>query len=166
VVLARNFANGLSGNITYSYNDLRIDDNDGLGEYDGDDSRPHFFSVGGSWEISEHWLLSARMKWASGLPIDDFIIHDDVLAPGEPLRYSKEEITRNTLRADDYYALNMRVDYRRPLGWLDFVAFLDVINVIGGVGASPPEFNPRNGLNVPDEEEALPIFGLILEKNW
>jgi hypothetical protein len=46
------------------------------------------------------------------------------------------------------------------------VAFLDVINVIGGVGASPPEFNPRSGLNVPDEEEALPIFGLILEKNW
>ena len=166
VVLARNFANGLSGNITYSYNDLRIDDNDGRGEYDGDDNRPHFFSVGGSWEITERWLLSARMKWASGLPIDDFIIHDDVLAPGVPLRYSKEEIARNTLRADDYYALNMRVDYRLPLGWLDFVAFLDVINVIGGVGATAPEFNPRNGLNVPDEEEALPLFGLILEKNW
>jgi hypothetical protein len=166
VVLARNFANGLSGNITYSYNDLRIDDNDGRGEYDGDNNRPHFFSVGGSWEINERWLLSARVKWASGLPIDDFIIHDDVLAPGEPLRDSKEQTTPNSLRADDYYALNMRVDYRRPLGWLDLVAFLDVINVIGGVGASPPEFNPRTGLNVPDEEEALPIFGLILEKNW
>lgn len=166
VVLARSFANGLSGNITYSYNDLRIDDNDGLGEYDGDNNRPHFFSAGGSWEINEHWQLSGRMKWASGLPIDDFIIHDDVLGPGEPPRYSRERTTRNALRADDYYALNLRVDYRRPLGWLDFVAFLDVINVIGGVGASPPEFNPRTGLNVPDEEEALPLFGLILEKNW
>ncbi len=166
VVLARNFANGLSGNITYSYNDLRIDDNDGRGEYDGDNNRPHFFSVGGSWEINEHWLLSARMKWASGLPDDDFIVHDDVLGPGEPLRYSKERTTRNSLRADDYYALNLRVDYRRPLGWLDLVFFLDVINVIGGDGASPPEFNPRTGLNVEDEEEALPLFGLILEKNW
>lgn len=166
VVLARNFANGLSGNITYSYNDLRIDDNDGTPEYDGDSNRPHFFSVGGGWEISEHWLLSARMKWASGLPDDDFVVHDDVLAPGGPLRYSKELTTTNTLRADDYYALNLRVDYRRPLGWLDFVAFLDVINVIGGDGASPDEFNPRTGLNVADEEEALPLFGLILEKNW
>jgi hypothetical protein len=106
------------------------------------------------------------MKWASGLPDDDFVVHDDVLSPGGPLRYSKELTTTNTLRADDYYALNLRVDYRRPLGWLDFVAFLDVINVLGGKGASPPEFNPRNGLNVPDEEEALPLFGLILEKNW
>jgi len=167
MVLARNFANGLSGNITYSYNDLRIDENDGLGEYDGDDNRPHFFSVGGSWEISKSWLLSARMKWASGLPIDDFITHDDVLGPDGPLlRYSKEQTTRNALRSDDYYALNLRVDYRRPIGRLDFVAFLDVINVLGGKGASPPEFNPRNGRNVPDEEEALPIIGLILEKNW
>jgi hypothetical protein len=166
VVLARNFANGLSGNITYSYNDLRIDDNDGRGEYDGDDNRPHFFSVGASWEINERWLLSARMKWASGLPDDDFVVHDDVLGPGGPLRYSKERTTTNTLRADDYYALNLRVDYRRPLGWLDLVVFLDVINVIGGDGASPPEFNPRTGLNVEDEEEALPIIGLILEKNW
>ena len=86
VVLARNFDNGLSGNITYSYNDLRIDDNDGLGEYDGDENRPHFFSVGGSWEISKRWLLSTRMKWASGLPDDDFIVHDDVLGTGGPLR--------------------------------------------------------------------------------
>ena len=166
VVLARKFDNGLSGNITYSYNDLRIDDNDGSGEYDGDNSRPHFFSIGGSWEINERWLLSARMKWASGQPIDDFIVHDDVLAPDEPLRFSKERTTRNTLRGDDYYALNVRVDYRRPLDWLDLVVFVDVINLLGGDGATPPEFNPRTGLDVEDEEEALPIFGLILEKNW
>jgi hypothetical protein len=166
MVLARKFADGLSGNITYSYNDLRIDNNDGRGEYDGDSNRPHFFSVGGNWEINERWLVSARVKWASGLPDDDFVVHDDVLGPGQPLRYSKELTTRNTLRADDYYALNLRVDYRRPLGWLDLIAFLDIINVIGGGGATPDEFNPRTGLIVTDEEEALPIIGLILEKNW
>ncbi len=166
VVLSRNFANGLSGNITYSYNDLRIDDNDGLGKYDGDENRPHFFSVGGSWEISRRWLLSTRMKWASGLPDDAFIVHDDVLGPGEPVRYSKELTTRNSLRADDYLALNLRVDYRRSFRWFEFVAFLDIINVVGGGGASPSEFNPRTGLNVPDEEEALPLIGLILERNW
>jgi lipopolysaccharide assembly outer membrane protein LptD (OstA) len=165
-VLARSFANGLSGNFTYSYNDLRIDNNDGFGKYDGDENRPHFFSVGGNWEISKRWLLSARMKWASGLPEDDFIVHDDVLGAGGPLRYSKELTTRNALRADDYLALNLRVDYRRSFRWFDLVTFLDIINVIGGGGASPSEFNPRTGLNVPDEEEALPLIGLILEKNW
>ncbi len=166
VVLTRRFADGIAGNITYSYNDLRLNDNDGLGEYDGDNSRPHFFSVGGSWEISERWLLSARWKWASGVPIDDFIVYEDVLGAGQPLRFSKELTTRNTLRADDFNALNLRVDYRRPLGPVNFVAFLDVINVIGGEGASPPEFNPRTGLDVVEEGEALPIIGLILEKNW
>lgn len=166
VVLARRFANGLSGNITYSFNDLRIDDNDGFGKYDGDENRPHFFSVGGSWEISKRWLLSTRVKWASGLPEDGFIIHDDVLGPGEPLRYSKELTTRNTLRADDYLAVNLRVDYRRSFRWFELVAFLDIINVVGGGGASPSEFNPRTGLNLPDEEEALPLIGLIFEKNW
>lgn len=166
VVLTRRFADGISGNIVYSYNDLRIDDNDGRGEYDGDNNRPHFFSIGGSWEISERWLVSARWKWASGVPEDDAIIYDDVLGPGEPLRYSKELITRNTLRGDDYQALNVRVDYRRPLGWVDLVAFLDVINVIGGEGAGPPEFNPRTGFDVAEDGEPLPIIGLIFEKNW
>ena len=166
VVLARSFANGLSGNITYSYNDLRIDDNDGLGKYDGDNNRPHFFSIGGSWEISKRWQLSTRMKWASGLPEDEFIVHDDVLGPGGPVRYSQELTTRNTRRGDDYFAVNLRVDYRRSFRWFELVAFLDIINVVGGGGASPSEFNPRTGLNVPDEEEALPLMGLIFEKNW
>jgi hypothetical protein len=166
VVLARRFANGLSGNITYSYNDLRIDDNDGLGKYDGDESRPHFVSIGGSWEIGKRWLLSTRVKWASGLPEDDFIIHDDVFGAGGPLRYSKELTTRNALRADDYFAVNLRVDYRRSFRWFELVTFLDIINMVGGRGAGPSEFNPRTGLNVPDEEEALPLIGVILERNW
>ena len=166
VVLTRKFADGLAGNIVYSYNDLRIDDNDGRGEYDGDNNRPHFFSVGGSWEINARWMVSARWKWASGRPDDASIIYADVLGDDQPLRYSKELTTRNTRRGDDYQALNLRVDYRRPLGWLDLVAFLDVINVVGGDGASPPEFNPRTGFDVTEDGEALPIIGLILEKNW
>ena len=167
VVLTRNFANGLSGNIVYSYNDLRIDDNDGLGEYDGDFSRPHFFSVGGLWEINDRWSISARWKYSSGRPRDDFIVFDNVLGDDEPLRFSQERTTRNTLRADDYQALNFRVDYRRPIfDTFELVTFLDVINVIGGDGASPPEFNPTTGMDVDEDGEPLPIIGLILEKNW
>jgi hypothetical protein len=166
VVLSRNFADGWFGNVVYSYNDARIDDNDGLGEHDADFSREHFFSIGGSWEITERWKVGARWKWATGRPTDDFIINSDVLGPGQPLRYSKELTDRNALRLDDYHSLNIRVDYRLPLGPVDLVAFLDVINLYGGPGGGSQEFDPRRGVIVEDEGEAFPIIGLIFERSW
>ena len=166
VVLSRRFSDGWFANIVYAYNDARIDDNDGLGEYDADFNRPHFFSVGGSWEISERWKVGARWKWASGRPTDDFIINEDVLGPGQPLRYSKELTRTNAQRLENYHSLNIRVDYRQPLGWVDLIAFIDVINVYGGPGANSQEFDPRNGINVVEENEAFPIFGLIFERAW
>ncbi len=166
VVLSRSFADGWFANATYSYNDARVDDNDGLGEYDADFNRPHFFSVGGSWEITDRWKVGARWKWASGRPTDAFVINEDVLGPGEPLRFSKELTRTNALRLEDYHSLNIRVDYRRPLGPVDLVAFLDVINVYGGPGANSLEFDPRRGVNVLDENDAFPIIGLIFERTW
>ena len=166
IVLTRRFDNGWFANATYSYNDIRIDDNDGLGEYDADNSRPHFFSIGGSWEISDRWKVGARWKYASGRPGDDFVIYEDVLAPAGPLRYGKELTAQNALRLDDYHSLNLRVDYRRSLGLVDVVAFLDVINVYGGPQGAPAEFDPRRGVNVVEDEEAFPIIGLIFERSW
>jgi hypothetical protein len=166
VVLSRSFADGWFGNVVYAYNDARIDNNDGLGAYDADFNREHFFSIGGSWEISARWKLGARWKWATGRPTDDFIINSDVLGPGQPLRYSKELTQQNALRLDDYHSLNIRVDYRRTLGPVDLVAFLDVINVYGGPGGGSQEFDPRRGVIVADEGEAFPIIGLIFERSW
>lgn len=166
VVLSRRFRNGWFANIVYAYNDARVDANDGLAEYDADFNRPHFFSVGGSWEISDRWKLGARWKWARGRPTDDFIIHEDVLGPGEPLRYSKELTRTNALRLEDYHSLNIRIDFRQPIGWVDLIAFIDVINVYGGPGANSLNFDPRNGINVVEENEAFPIFGLIFERAW
>lgn len=166
VVLSREFAGGWFANATYSYNDVQLNDNDGTGDYDADFNRPHFFTVGGTWEINERWKVGARWKYASGRPVDDFIINEDVLGPGEPLRFSKELTRRNALRLDDYHSLNIRVDYRRSLGFVDLVAFFDVINVYGGPGGGSQEFNPRAGVNVDEEEEAFPIIGIIFERTW
>jgi hypothetical protein len=166
VVLSRRFEDGWFGNVVYGYNDARIDDNDGFGEYDADFNREHFFSIGGSWEITERWKFGARWKWATGRPTDDFIINEDVLGPGQPLRFSKELTERNALRLDDSHSLNIRVDYRRALGPVDLVAFLDVINVYGGPGGGSQEFDPRRGVIVADEGEAFPIIGLIFERSW
>ena len=166
VVLSRSFADGWFGNVVYAYNDARIDEADGFGDYDADFNREHFFSIGGSWEITERWKLGTRWKWATGRPTDAFIINGDVLGAAQPLRYSKELTQRNALRLEDSHALNIRIDYRRTLGPIDLVTFLDVINVYGGPGGGSQEFDPRRGVIVADEGEAFPIFGLIFERSW
>lgn len=166
VVLSRSFENGWFGDVGYSWNDARLNDNDGFGDYDADFNREHFFTIGGSWEITQRWKVGARWKWATGRPTDGFIINSDVLGPGQPLRYSKELTDRNALRLDDYHSLNIRVDYRLPLGPIDLVAFLDVINLYGGPGGGSQEFDPRRGVIVEDEGEAFPIIGLIFERSW
>ncbi len=166
VVVSRFFDNGWSANATYSYNSARYDNNDGEGKFDADFNRPSFFSIGGSWEINERWKIGARWKWADGRPTDDFVINEDVLGPGNPLRFSKELITNNTLRLENYHSLNFRVDYRRTLGPVDLIAFLDVINAYGGPGANSQEFDPRRGVNVVEENEAFPIIGIIFERTW
>ncbi len=166
VVLTRRFGDGWFANATYSYNDTQINDNDGLGDYDADNSRPHFFSIGGSWEINQRWKVGARWKYASGRPSDDFIIYEDVLGPGQPLRYGKELTRQNALRLDDYHSLNIRVDYRRNIGPADVVAFVDVINVYGGPQGAPLEFDPRRGVNIDEDGDAFPLVGLIFERSW
>jgi hypothetical protein len=166
VVLSRRYSRGWSGSVVYAYNKARINDNDGVGDYDADFNREHFFSIGGSWQINERWKVAGRWKWAGGRPTDDFTINSDVLGPGQPLRYSKELTRRNALRLEDLHALNVRVDYRRNLGPVDLVGFLDVINVYGGPSGGSREFDPRRGVNVADKGEALPIIGLILERSW
>jgi hypothetical protein len=49
---------------------------------------------------------------------------------------------------------------------VDLVAFLDVINVYGGPDGGSQEFDPRRGVIIEDEGEALPIIGLIFERSW
>ena len=166
VVLARAFGNGWSANASYSYNRTRLDDNDGLGEYPADFSRTNFLGIGGRWEINERWQIAARWKYGTGRPTDSFVINSDVLGPGQPLRFSKALTARNAERLDDYHSLNLRIDYRRPLGPVDLVAFVDVINVYGGPSNSSREFDPRRGIIVDDDGEALPLIGLIFERSW
>jgi hypothetical protein len=58
------------------------------------------------------------------------------------------------------------VDYRRPLGPVDLIAFVDVINVYAGPNQTSEEFDPRRGINIEQENSSFPLFGLILERTW
>src|SRR5690606_4707124 len=79
---------GLYTTATYSYNDAVIDRKDGRGEVPADFSRKHVGTLGLTWEINDRWKVAVRYKYLSGRPDEEFIIHPDVLGPGEPLRYS------------------------------------------------------------------------------
>ncbi|MEO1319797.1 MAG: TonB-dependent receptor, partial [Pseudomonadota bacterium] len=148
------------------YNRNRIDDNNGRGSYRDNFAREHFFTVAARREINRRWQVAARWKFGTGRPDDAFIINDDVLGAGQPLRFSKEITARNAVDLENYHGLNLRVDNRSSLGGVDLVLFLDIINVYGGPIGQPPEFNPRTGRNVSEEDGAFPLIGIIFEKSW
>ena len=166
VVLTRRFAERWSADFVYSWNRYRVDDKDGRGEYDWDFNRAHFVSVGGRWEITDRWQIAARWKYGSGQPTYRYTAHADVLAPNLPVRYSQERFDLNVDRGDAFHSLDVRVDYRRPIGPVDLVLFLDVLNVYGGPAGLQPEFNILTGEIVDEEEETLPLIGFTVEYAW
>ncbi len=167
VVFNGSFGKGWRANLAYSYNDTELNDNDGAGDYPSDNNNEHLLSLGVSWEINDRWQIGARWEYASGRPFDDFVIHDDVLADlGGPTRYSREFTTNNTLRGSSFNTLDIRVDYRVPLGTFDFVAFLDLLNATGSTTTDELEFDPASGRLYQEDGEVFPFIGLILEKSW
>lgn len=166
VVLTRAFDNGFSADFVYSWNRYRVDDNDGRGEYNWDFNRVHFVALGGRWELNERWQIAARWRYGSGHPGERFITHADVLAPALPVRFSKEIIETNVGRSRAFNALDFRVDYRRPIGRLDLVFFLDVLNLNGGPAGLPDEFDVLTGQSIKEDEETLPLLGLTFEYSW
>lgn len=157
---------GLYATATYSYNDAKVDRKDGRGDVVDDFSRQHVATLGMTWEITDRWKVAARYKYLSGRPENAFIIHSDVLGPGEPLRYSQEITERNAGRKPGYGLLNARVDYRRAFGPIDVTAFLDVINVTAASSSDESEFDYRRGVVVKDDSEAEPLIGLRLDYAW
>lgn len=157
---------GIYATATYSYNDIVIDRRDGRGAVPADFSREHIATLGLTWEINDRWKIAGRYKYLSGRPDEEFIIHSDVLGPGQPLRFSKEITARNVGRKSSYSLLNLRVDYRRAFGPIDVTAFLDVINVTEASSSDDTEFDYRRGVEVEDDSEAEPLIGLRLDYAW
>lgn len=166
VVLKGTLREGLYASATYSWNDAEIDRKDGRGAVADEFSREHVGTLGVTWEITDRWKVGARYKYLSGRPEDAYVIHADVLGPGQPLRYSRETVERGVGRKDGYGVLNARVDYRRAFGPIDVTAFLDVINLTSASSTDDTEFDYRRGVNVADDSEAEPLIGLRLDYAW
>lgn len=166
VVVKGTIREGLYATATYSYNDAEVDRKDGRGAVADEFSREHVATLGLTWEVTDRWKVAARYKYLSGRPEDAYIIHEDVLGPGQPLRYSRETTGRGIGRNPGYGVLNARVDYRRAFGPIDVTAFLDVINVTSASSTDDTEFDYRRGVNVKDDSEAEPLIGLRLDYAW
>ena len=166
-VANRQLANGWSANAVYSYSDATRNDNDGAGGYPADYNHKHLLSLGARWEITDRWQLGFRWKYATGRPRDDFTVHRDVLdeASGR-LRFSREYTGNNTKRWGAFHTLNARVDYRRPVGPVDVVAFLDVLNLYGAAATDEQEFDTATGTLAEDDGDIFPLIGLRFEKTW
>ena len=165
-VLDATIFEGLYATSTYSYNDAVVDRKDGRGDVSAEFSREHVATIGLTWEINDRWKVAGRYKYLSGLPDDEFIIHENVLGDGQPLRYSKEIIERNVGRKSGAGIVNVRVDYRRAFGPIDMTAFLDVINITAASSNDESEFDYRRGVVVKDDSEAEPLIGLRLDYAW
>ena len=163
MALTRQFDNGWSANFNYSYNQARLRAQEGADYYDADFNRPHIVSLGGVWEINQRWKLSARWKWASGKPSDSYLVHENVLGDGQPLRYSRETLVENNRRYGHYSALNFRADYIRSFGDTNVIAFIDIINLLGSENPGTANFNERTGKNETEDGSAIPLVGLLFE---
>lgn len=157
---------GIYATATYSYNDAEVDRKDGRGDVAAEFSREHVATLGLTWEINDRWKVAGRYKYLSGRPDDLFVIHADVLGPGQPLRYSREIVERNVGRKPGYGFFNVRVDYRRAFGPIDLTTFLDVINLTSASSSDDTEFDYRRGVMVEDDSEAEPLIGLRLDYAW
>lgn len=170
LMLSKRLSRGWSAAATYSYSNATRDDRTGEGEYPSEWNRRHALGLLATWDISGRWSVSAKWRYASGLPGDEFVIHNDVLAGSAlpyALRYSKEITTRNATRLPDFHSLTLRVDYHQRVGPVNLIAFLDVANVYAHSNTNAYEWDERRGLDIPNGSDSiLPLFGLKAEYSW
>ena len=74
--------------------------------------------------------------------------------------FSKENISTNTQRFQNFHSLNFRVDYRTVYRGAAINVFFDVINAYGAENPSSTEFNERTGEDVIEEGEVFPFLGI------
>ena len=142
--LTRQFENGWSADIKYSYNQARIRDNKQAPHTLAEYNRPHAASIGSVWEINPRWTLSARWKWASANPVMTTSSTPTYWATAS-LCVIRGKHSKIIPGATAVTAPNFRADYRYRIGRTDLIAFIDIINLLAAENPSNPEFNERSG---------------------
>ncbi|MFA5834496.1 MAG: TonB-dependent receptor [Bacteroidota bacterium] len=161
--LVKKFVDKWYGQVNYSYSISKRDNHDGKGEYHADFDQPHIFNILFGYEFDHEWSFSTKWKFATGRPKDSYIIHSNVFNNPSTLRYSKEITGNNTERLPDFHTWNVRVDYRKQLGDIAIVAFLDILNLYNRLNVNEERFIETTGTIDPKGFQILPSFGMKLE---
>ncbi|MCE7065239.1 TonB-dependent siderophore receptor [Dyadobacter sp. CY326] len=151
------------GQVSYSYMQSKRDDNNGLDEYDYTFNIPHNFSLLGSYKPNEKWIFSGKFRYSTGRPIDEYIVHDNVLNDPNKIRYSQEITAVNGRRLADYVSLDIRVDYNVPMKKGMFSAFVDLANINNQFNVNAEIFVPQTGRVFNSGLGVFPTFGVRVE---
>ncbi len=161
--LVKKFTDKWYGQMNYSYSSSRRDNHDGLPEYNSDFDQPHIFNVLFGYELNSEWSFSTKWKFATGRPKDSYVLNANVFNDPGMMRYSKEITGNNTERLPDFHTWNVRADYRKQLGDVAIVAFLDILNLYNRLNVNEERFIETTGTIDPKGFQILPSFGLKLE---
>ncbi len=151
------------GQVSYSYMASVRDDNNGQGEYDYTFNVPHVVSLLASYKPNERWIVAAKFRYGTGRPIDDFIVHENVLNNPDRLRYGQEITATNGKLLPDFVSFDIRADYTMRMKRSDLTLFLDITNIQNTFNVSAETFVPLTGDVARVGLGVLPTFGVKLE---
>jgi hypothetical protein len=163
ISLTKRLSRRYYGQISYSYMVSKRDDHDNLGQYDYVFSIPHTVSLMASFKPNNKWIFSGKFRYSTGRPTDDYVIHSNVLNDVNRLRYSQEIIAVNGRRFEDYYSLDIRVDYNVQMKKGMFSAFLDLVNISNRYNVNNEIFLPQTGRIFNMGLGVFPTFGVRVE---
>lgn len=161
--LSKRFSDKWHGQAAFSLQRSVRNNHDGLGEYDADFSQPVQATLLGSYQLGERWIFSGKFRYATGLPKDAFIIHENVLNDPERLRFAQELTENNADRLEDFISLDLRADYRAQLGKASLTVFLEITDVVDRNNQSAEFFQPISGQTYFVGVGRLPTFGVKVE---
>lgn len=160
----KRFVDNFYGQINYSYGVCKVKDNSSEGYYNYHFNQPHVFNILAGFQLNDNWSFSARWKYATGLPRDEFVIYSNIFNDPAKMRYSKEITSKNTLRYNDFHSLNMRVDYRHQFAAnLAVIAYLDLLNAYDQNNQLADLFIETTGKNDFESLSFMPTFGVKIE---
>lgn len=151
------------GIISYSYMDVKINDGDGLGYYPFTFSQPHQFNSMLSYKLNKNWSFSGKFRFATGRPMDNYIIHKNVLNSNIKDYYSMELKGKNQGRLPNFTSIDLRVNYAVQVSKFRIISFFDVVNIMNKQIANNLNFNHVLGKPFYDGLAIFPTGGMKFE---
>ncbi len=123
----------LYGTFSLSYNNARFTALDGI-ERAGSYEQRWIMNLGGGYVFGQFWELSTRIRYATGRPY----------TPYEP-DFSRSPEKFNTLRVQDNYFIDLRIDRRWYMEKISLITYIDVQNLLNRDVYDVPSFNLYKG---------------------